>query len=78
MAISFPVATGIREVLKEGYSWQIARQDMLAGVTLGIIAVPLAMALAIASGVPPQYGLYTSLIAGAVIALTGAPPPLLW
>ncbi|SEI52836.1 sulfate permease, SulP family [Allopseudospirillum japonicum] len=71
MAISFPIATAVREVLKEGYSWQIARQDILAGVTLGIIAVPLAMALAIASGVPPQYGLYTSLIAGALIALTG-------
>lgn len=47
------------------------RGDLLAGITVGIVAVPLAMALAIASGVPPQYGLYTSIIAGALIALSG-------
>ncbi len=46
-------------------------QDLLAGITVGIIAIPLAMALAIASGVPPQYGLYTAIIAGFLIALTG-------
>lgn len=45
--------------------------DLLAGLTVGIIAIPLAMALAIASGVPPQYGLYTAAIAGFIIALTG-------
>ena len=44
---------------------------MLAGATVGIIAIPLAMALAIASGVAPQYGLYTAIIGGFVIALTG-------
>jgi len=43
----------------------------MAGTTVGIIAIPLSMALAIASGVPPQHGLYTALIAGLVIALTG-------
>jgi SulP family sulfate permease len=43
----------------------------MAGVTVGIIAIPLAMALAIASGVAPQYGLYTAFIAGFIIALTG-------
>ena len=46
-------------------------RDLMAGVTVGIIAIPLAMALAIASGVAPQYGLYTACIAGFVIALTG-------
>ena len=45
--------------------------DLLAGITVGIIAIPLAMALAINSGVDPQYGLYTSIITGIVIALTG-------
>jgi SulP family sulfate permease len=43
----------------------------LAGIAVGIIAIPLAMALAIASGVAPQYGLYTAIIGGFVIALTG-------
>lgn len=45
--------------------------DLLAGITVGIIAIPLAMALAINSGVDPQYGLYTAIITGIVIALTG-------
>ena len=46
-------------------------RDLIAGITVGIIAIPLAMALAIGSGVAPQYGLYTSAVAGIVIALTG-------
>ncbi|GIX31770.1 MAG: hypothetical protein KatS3mg124_2242 [Porticoccaceae bacterium] len=44
--------------------------NLLAGLTVGIIAIPLSMALAIASGAPPQHGLYTAAIAGVVIALT--------
>lgn len=55
----------------EPYGFTRFRQDVLAGVTVGIIAIPLAMALAIASGVAPQYGLYTAIIGGFVIALTG-------
>ncbi len=55
----------------EPYSLRRLRQDLLAGLSVGIIAIPLAMALAIASGVAPQYGLYTAAIAGFVIALTG-------
>jgi len=47
------------------------RQNILAGMTVGIIALPLSMALAIAVGVPPQHGLYTAIVAGLVIALTG-------
>lgn len=46
-------------------------KDIIAGITVGIIAIPLAMALAIGSGVPPQYGLYTAAIAGIVIAVSG-------
>jgi SulP family sulfate permease len=55
----------------EPYSLARLQQDALAGITVGIIAIPLAMALAIASGVAPQYGLYTAIIGGFVIALTG-------
>ncbi len=55
----------------EPYSLARLQQDVLAGITVGIIAIPLAMALAIASGVAPQYGLYTAIIGGFVIALTG-------
>ncbi|SFX29495.1 C4-dicarboxylic acid transporter DauA [Marinospirillum alkaliphilum] len=69
--MSLPFATALRESLRQGYTLRDLRADLLAGITLGIIAVPLAMALAIASGVPPQYGLYTAIIAGAVIALSG-------
>ncbi len=45
--------------------------DVLAGLTVGVIALPLSMALAIASGVAPQHGLYTAIVAGIVIAITG-------
>lgn len=45
--------------------------NVLSGLTVGVIALPLSMALAIASGVPPQNGLYTAIVAGIVIALTG-------
>lgn len=68
---SLRLGYALRETLAEGYSRQKFIKDMLAGVTVGIIAIPLAMALAIASGVAPQYGLYTAIIAGFIIALTG-------
>ena len=64
-------AVALRETLRAGYGVSDLRADLLAGITVGIVAVPLAMALAIGSGVPPQYGLYTAVIAGLLIALTG-------
>ncbi|MGR2739452.1 C4-dicarboxylic acid transporter DauA [Billgrantia sp. Q4P2] len=54
-----------------GYGLAELKRDLLAGLTIGIVAVPLSMALAIATGVPPQHGLYTAIVAGAIIALTG-------
>jgi sulfate permease, SulP family len=59
------------ESLRSGYGLQDMRHDLMAGLTIGIVAVPLSMALAIATGVPPQHGLYTAIIAGIVIALAG-------
>jgi SulP family sulfate permease len=61
----------LRQSLRGGYSWKHLRGDLSAGLTVGIIAIPLAMALAIAVGVAPQHGLYTVLVAGALIALCG-------
>ena len=65
------IATAIRDVVKQGYDVTQLRADVLSGLTVGVVAVPLAMALAVASGVPPQHGLYTSIVAGALIALCG-------
>src|SRR5436305_10251621 len=61
----------LRAVLAGGYGPADFRQDALAGIVVGIVALPLSMALAIASGVPPQHGLYTAIVGGGVIALLG-------
>lgn len=71
LATRFQLSYGFFDALNSGYTRQDFRADVMAGLTVGIIAVPLAMALAIASGVPPQYGLYTSIVAGLLIALFG-------
>lgn len=68
---SLRIAHALRESFKTPYDLKRLSQDLIAGVTVGIIAIPLSMALAIASGVAPQYGLYTAIIAGLVIALSG-------
>jgi SulP family sulfate permease len=68
---SLRIAHALRETAAEGYHRQQLVKDVMAGISVGIIAIPLAMALAIASGVPPQYGLYTAIIAGFIIPLCG-------
>ncbi|WP_339896517.1 C4-dicarboxylic acid transporter DauA [uncultured Gilvimarinus sp.] len=66
------VASALRaSCLRERYSLSKFRGDLMAGLTVGISAIPLSMALAIAIGVPPQHGLYTSLVAGLIMALLG-------
>ncbi|MDH0896020.1 MULTISPECIES: C4-dicarboxylic acid transporter DauA [Pseudomonas] len=66
-----PLFAAWRQVLAVGYSRHALRGDLIAGLTVGIIAIPLAMALAIAVGVAPQHGLYTVLVAAPLIALAG-------
>jgi sulfate permease, SulP family len=53
------------------YSRQDFGADLLAGLTVGLVALPLAMAFGIASGVTPQAGLYTAIVAGALISALG-------
>jgi SulP family sulfate permease len=54
-----------------GYSRQDLGADLLAGLTVGMVALPLAMAFGIASGVTPQAGLYTAIVAGGLISALG-------
>lgn len=58
-------------ILREGYTHKMFQGDLLGGLTVGIVALPLAIALAIASGVKPEQGLYTAIFAGFVIAVLG-------
>ena len=58
-------------VLREGYTRKQFQGDLLGGLTVGVVALPLAIALAIASGVKPEQGLYTAIFAGFVIAVLG-------
>lgn len=68
----FPMpGSALLSAWREGYTLAKLKRDVMAGLTIGVVAVPLSMALAIATGVPPQHGLYTAIVAGAVIALTG-------
>lgn len=58
-------------IFREGYSLKQFYSDLAAGTTVGIVALPLAIAFAIASGVKPEQGLFTAIIAGFVISLLG-------
>ncbi len=58
-------------VLREGYSLADLRADIVAGLTVAIVALPLSMAIAIASGTTPDRGLVTAIVGGAVISALG-------
>ena len=55
----------------KSYTKRMFVADLLAGITVGLVALPLAMAFAIASGVPPQAGLYCAIVAGFAISALG-------
>ena len=67
---SLPLPASI-EALRRGYSLHAMTGDVIAGVTVGLVALPLAMAFAIASGVAPQSGIYCAVIAGFTISALG-------
>lgn len=58
-------------ILREGYRLGDLRADALAGLTVAIVALPLSMAIAIASGVSPDRGLYTAIIGGFIVSALG-------
>jgi SulP family sulfate permease len=58
-------------VLREGYDFTDFRADVIAGLTVAIVALPLSMAIAIASGVTPDRGLYTAVVGGFIVSLLG-------
>jgi SulP family sulfate permease len=67
---SVPLPKSI-EFLRRGYGFTTLSSDLMAGVTVGLVALPLAMAFAIASGVPPQNGVYCAVVAGFIISALG-------
>jgi len=58
-------------VLREGYGLAQLRADAIAGLTVAIVALPLSMAIAIASGVSPDRGLYTAIVGGFIVSALG-------
>lgn len=66
-----PLATAMSDSLASGYGFKKFRTDLVAGLVVSLVALPLAMALSIAVGLPPQNGLYTAIVAGLVAAIFG-------
>ncbi len=71
MAISFPAERWLpKSVLcLRDYSFQKFLRDVIAGVTVGLVALPLAMVFSIASGLTPQAGIYCAIVTGFLISL---------
>ena len=58
-------------VVQEGYGLEALREDALAGLTVAIVALPLSMAIAVASGVSPERGLFTTIVGGLLVSALG-------
>lgn len=66
-----PLRPKLLTALSEGYSMSALRADAVAGLTVAIVALPLSMAIAIASGVGPERGLYTAIVGGFLVSALG-------
>ena len=66
-----PIIPELLLMLREGYSAAFLRNDLIAGLTVAIVALPLSMAIAIASGVPPERGLFTAIAGGFLVSAFG-------
>ena len=62
-------APKILKIFKEGYSFNLFQNDLFAGIIVGIVALPLAIAFAVASGVSPEKGIVTAIVAGFIITI---------
>jgi sulfate permease, SulP family len=79
LRVSMPDGTATAHLLRpklattfeEGYGPDRFRRDVLAGLTVAVVALPLSMAIAVASGVSPERGLYTAIIGGALVSALG-------
>ena len=63
-----PLIPSLFKTIRSGYTPGLLSRDLSAGITVGIVAIPLALAFAIASGLTPERGLYTSIVAGFFMA----------
>lgn len=67
----FPLATALIETFRQGYGGGDFIKDLIAGIIVSLVALPLSMALSIAVGLPPQNGLYTAIAAGIAASVFG-------
>jgi SulP family sulfate permease len=71
MRALLPFGFAAKQALQKGYGFDVLKGDLVAGLIVSLVALPLAMALSIAVGLPPQHGIYTAIVAGIVVPLAG-------
>lgn len=71
MKTANPLVPAFITCMREGYNFKLFRSDVIAGLTVAIVALPLAMAMAVASGASPDKGLVTAVVAGFFISFLG-------
>src|SRR6202022_1289837 len=66
-----PLCPQVITTFLEGYGLASLRHDVVAGLTVAVVALPLSMAIAVASGVPPERGLFTAIVGGFLVSALG-------